>query len=78
MEAVFSATHEETTMAQPNPHTYEQFSDEVLMRRYFELSDHPEENADELTAIDAVIQARLFAAYGASEPGSSPRVRYAA
>ncbi len=61
-----------------NPHTHEQSSDEVLMRRYFELSDHPEENADELAAIDAVIQARLFAAYGASEPGSSPRVRYAA
>ena len=61
-----------------NPHAHEQSSDEVLMRRYFELSDHPEENADELAAIDAVVQARLLAAYGASEPGASPRVRYAA
>jgi hypothetical protein len=79
MEALFfPQPTKKPPMAQPNPHTYEQFSDEVLMRRYFELSDHPEENADELTAIDAVIQARLFAAYGASEPGSSPRVRYAA
>jgi len=57
--------------------SYEQFSDEALMHRYFELSNHPEENADELAAIDAAIQARLFSTYGAAEPGSSPRVRYA-
>ncbi|GAB3355479.1 hypothetical protein [Lysobacter tyrosinilyticus] len=65
-------------MAQAQFGTYEQFSDEALMHRYFELSDHPEEHAEELAAIDATIQARLFATYGASPPGSSPRVRYAA
>ena len=65
-------------MAQTDFGTYEQFSDEALMHRYFELSDHPEEHAEELAAIDAAIQARLFATYGASTPGSSPRVRYAA
>ena len=65
-------------MAQTNFGTYEQFSDEALMHRYFELADHPEENADELAAIDAAIQMRLFATYGAAPSGSSPRVRYAA
>lgn len=58
--------------------SYEQYSDEALMHRYFELSDHPEEHADELAAIDATIQARLFATYGAAEPGTSPRIRMAA
>lgn len=65
-------------MAQPDLGNYEQFSDEALMHRYFELSDHPDAHADELAAIDAAIQARLFATYGANEPGSSPRIRYAA
>lgn len=65
-------------MAETNFGSYEQFSDEALMHRYFELSTHPEEHADELAAIDATIQMRLFATYGAAEPGSSPRVRYAA
>lgn len=65
-------------MAQMNPGSYEQFSDEALMRRYFELSNQPEGNADELAAIDAAIQSRLFATYGAAEPGTSPRVRFAA
>jgi hypothetical protein len=65
-------------MAQMNSGSYEQFSDEALMHRYFELSNHPEDNADELAAIDAAIQSRLFATYGAAEPGSSPRVRFAA
>jgi hypothetical protein len=65
-------------MAQTDFGSYEQFTDEALMHRYFELSDHPEAHADELAAIDAAIQMRLFATYGASEPGSSPRIRYAA
>lgn len=65
-------------MAPGNFGSYEQFSDEALMHRYFELSNRPEEHADELAAIDAAIQMRLFATYGAAEPGSSPRVRYAA
>ena len=65
-------------MAQTDFGSYEQFTDEALMHRYFELSDHPEEHAEELAAIDAAIQARLFATYGAAPPGSSPRVRYAA
>ena len=65
-------------MAQMNSGSYEQFSDEALMYRYFELSNQPEDNANELAEIDAVIQSRLFATYGAAEPGSSPRVRYAA
>ena len=56
----------------------EQFSDEALMQRYFELSTRPDDNADELAAIDATIQSRLFAVYGADEPGTSPRVRFAA
>lgn len=64
-------------MAQTNPGSYEQYSDEALMHRYFELSNQPEENADELAAIDAAIQSRLLAAYGKAEPGTSPRVRYA-
>ena len=65
-------------MVQTTFGTYEQFSDEALMHRYFELADHPEDHADELAAIDAAIQARLFATYGAAPPGSSPRIRYAA
>lgn len=65
-------------MAQNDFDAYEKFSDEALMRRHLELSDHPELHADELAAIDAVIQSRLFATYGAAEPGSSPRVRMAA
>lgn len=65
-------------MAQMIFGSYEQYSDEALMHRYFELSDRPEENADELAAIDAAIQSRLFATYGAAEPGTSPRVRMAA
>ena len=65
-------------MAQMNSGSYEQFSDEALMHRYFELSNQPEDNANELAEIDAVIQSRLFATYGAAEAGSSPRVRYAA
>lgn len=65
-------------MAQTDFGSYEQISDEALMQRYLELADHPEEHAEELAAIDATIQARLFATYGAAPPGSSPRVRYAA
>ena len=62
----------------PTDHgSYAQCSDEVLMRRYFELFDMPEQNADELAAIDAVIQARLMSEYGAPEPGTSPRIRIA-
>ena len=65
-------------MTQPKFGTYEQFSDEALMRRYFELADHPEEHAEELAAIDTAIQSRLFDTYGANPPGSSPRIRFAA
>ena len=65
-------------MPQTDFGTYAQFSDEALMHRYFELADHPEDHAEELAAIDAAIQARLFATYGAAPPGSSPRIRYAA
>lgn len=65
-------------MAQTDFGVYEEFSDEALMHRYFELSNHPELHADELAAIDAIIQSRLFATYGAAEPGSSPRIRLAA
>jgi len=65
-------------MAQTNFDSYDQFSDEALMQRYFELSTRPDDNADELAAIDATIQSRLFAVYGADEPGTSPRVRFAA
>lgn len=64
-------------MAQTTSASCEQYSDETLMHRYFELSEHPEEHADELTAIDAVIQSRLRARYGTTE-GGSPRVRVAA
>ena len=56
----------------------DQYSDEALVQRYFELSARSHENAAELAAIDAAIQSRLFATYGAAEPGSSPRVRFAA
>jgi hypothetical protein len=65
-------------MAQTIPASYEQYSDETLMHRYFELSEHAEEHADELAAIDAAIQSRLFSTYGAASPGSSPRIRIAA
>lgn len=65
-------------MVRANFASYEQYSDEALMHRYFELSDHPEEHSEELAAIDATIQSRLFATYGAAEPGTSPRVRFAA
>ena len=65
-------------MTQLNFSSYQQFSDDALMDRYFELSNQPERNADELAAIDAVIQSRLLATYGAAEPGTSPRVRFAA
>jgi hypothetical protein len=64
-------------MAQTNVGSYEQLSDETLMQRYFELSDQPEKNAVELAAIDAVIQARLYAQYGIAE-GAAPRIRMAA
>jgi hypothetical protein len=65
-------------MAQATLSGYEQYSDEALMQRYLELSEHAEEHADELAAIDSVIQSRLFATYGAAPPGSSPRIRIAA
>lgn len=48
----------------------ERYSDEALMDRYFELARQPEKHAQELAAIDAAIQARLLATYGA-ESGSS-------
>jgi hypothetical protein len=67
----------ETHMAQTTSGAFEQCSDEVLMQRYFELSASPENHAEELAMIDAAIQARLFAAYGAAPPGSSPRIRLA-
>ena len=53
-------------MAQTDFGMYEEFSDEALMHRYFELSNQPELHADELAAIDAIIQSRLFATYGAA------------
>ena len=65
-------------MDQTTVGAYEQWNDEALMHRYLELSEHPEENAGELAAIDAVVQSRLIATYGADEPNSSPRVRFAA
>ena len=65
-------------MAQANLASYEQYSDEALMHRYFELSEHAEEHSEELASIAAAIQARLFATYGAAPPGSSPRIRVAA
>lgn len=65
-------------MAQTTPVSYEQYSDEALMHRYFELSEHAEEHADELAAIDAAIQSRLCSTYGAAAPGSAPRIRIAA
>jgi len=64
-------------MSQTSFSLYEQFSDDALMRRYLELSMRPDGHHEELAAIDATIQARLMAAYGAAEPGTSPRVRYA-
>jgi hypothetical protein len=65
-------------MASMSIGSFDQYSDEALMKLYFELSGAPEKNAAELAAIDAAIQSRLFATYGAAEPGSSPRIRYAA
>ena len=65
-------------MAQATLSAYEQYSDEALMHRYIELSEHSDEHADELATIDTVIQSRLLATYGAAAPGSSPRVRIAA
>lgn len=56
----------------------DRYSDQELMDRYFQLSSHPEEHGEELAAIDAAIQSRLLAAYGAAPPGAYPRVRYAA
>ena len=53
----------------------DQYSDEALVQRFFDLSARSDKNAAELAAIDAAIQARLFATYGTAEPGSSPRVR---
>jgi len=64
-------------MTQTSPASYEHFSDEALMHLYFELSLHPEQHAGDLAAIDAAVQSRLFATYGAAPPGSSPRVRVA-
>ena len=55
----------------------DQYTDDALMTRYIELSAHADQHAAELAEIDAVIQARLLATYGASDPGSTPRVRYA-
>lgn len=64
-------------MAQTTLASCEQYSDEALMRRYFELSAQPDENTDELVAIDAAIQQRLFATYGRTD-GAAPRIRLAA
>lgn len=61
----------------PLAHSHSNDDDGALMRRYLELSGNPELNAAELAALDAAIQARLMAAYGAAEPGTSPRVRVA-
>ena len=55
----------------------DQFSDEALMNRLFELYDHADDNADEIAALDAAIQARLIATY-TPDPGASPRIRFAA
>ena len=55
----------------------EQCSDEVLMRRLFELYDHADQNAAEIAALDAAIQARLAATYR-PDPGGSPRIRVSA
>lgn len=55
---------------------YEHCSDEILMGLFFDLSRQPDENSDELAAIDAVMQSRLTQTYGAAKPGASPRVRY--
>ncbi|MFC5577738.1 hypothetical protein ACFPOA_06925 [Lysobacter niabensis] len=68
----------ETAMAKANSDSYDKLSDDALMHCYLELSNQPDANADELAAIDAAIQSRLFAAYGAAEPGTSSRVRFAA
>ena len=64
-------------MTQANLASYEQYSDEALMHRYFELSAQPEEHADELAAIDTVVQQRLFSTYGKAD-GTAPRIRLAA
>lgn len=55
---------------------YEQCSDEILMDLYFDLSRSAGENAVEIAAIESELQARLVAAYGASEIVRTGRVRY--
>ena len=55
----------------------DQYSDEDLMNRLFELYDHADENAAEIEALDAAIHSRLKATY-TPDPGGSPRVRFAA
>lgn len=65
-------------MARTIPASCEQYNDEALIHRYFELSEHAGEHADELAAIDATIQSRLFSTYGAAAPGSLPRTRIVA
>ena len=55
----------------------EQFSDEALMHRLFELYEHPEDHAAEIAALDAAILARLAATY-TPDTGGSPRIRFAA
>ncbi|GAB3383435.1 hypothetical protein [Lysobacter fragariae] len=52
----------------------DQCSDEMLMTQLYELSSHADEYAAELAAVEAAIQARMFATYGKPEKGS-PRVR---
>ena len=64
-------------MAQTTLASYEQYSDEALMRRYFELSTRPEENSAEMAAIDEAIQQRLLSTYGRAD-GAAPRIRLAA
>lgn len=64
-------------MAQTPIGSYEHYSDEDLMNRCFELASGGEQNAEELAAVDAAIQARLAATYGATEPLSRPKARYA-
>jgi hypothetical protein len=57
--------------------SFDHCSDEDLMNRLIELYDHADENASELAALDAAIQARLAVTY-TPEPGHSPRMRIAA
>lgn len=65
-------------MAHANFGSCEQFSDDALMHRLFELAGQPGDHAEEMAALDAAIQARMLATYGANEPGTAPRVRIAA